>query len=178
MDENKKRNNFIFPKPLIGIMFGLIFGSFFYWIFSEAERVEAIEKNELAVVSGILSDYKHYGGRNHTARFSIDGEGTYVLLSFATDIFNWKYFEQTTEIGESIILFVDRNAQGLGVHDGTIYEMRSDDVCYISYEDYIEANKSNKNELSSAKWPFAIGAFCVGIVWAIDIWKKERKNRC
>lgn len=177
MDENKKRNNFTF-KPLKGIMFGLVFGLLFYCTFSTAERAEMVEKNELAVVSGILSDYAFTGKWYEQASFSIDGEDTYVLLNPARVKFSREYFEQTTKIGESIILYVDRNAKGLEVHDGTIYEMWSDDVCYVSYEDYIEANKSNKNEVSSAKWPLTIGTFGIGIFWAIDIWKEERKNRC
>ena len=178
MAENKKRKHFTFPKPLIGIMFGLIFGLLFYVTFSVAEKAEMVEKNELAVVSGMLSDYAFYGKWHDNARFSIDGEGTYVLLDPARVKFNRKYFEQTTKIGECILLYVDRDAKGLAVHDGTIYEIWSDDVCYISYEDYVEANKSNKNELASAKWPLTIGTFCIGIFWAIDIWKKERKGCC
>lgn len=174
------KNNLIFIKSLIGILFGLIWGIFMFWLFCEDEKSELIEKNDLEVVSGILSNYKYYGQGFRSVshyRISLDGQGTYILLSDSIDEFDWKHFEQVTEIGENIILYVDKNAKGAVVKDGEIYEIWSDNVCYFSYEEYIKAYKESQNESKIIKWGFLLFGVFMGIIVAINIWREETTKK-
>lgn len=179
----QRKHNFKFSKPLIGIFIGLILGAIMFWIFSRQEDSEWIAESDLEIVSGIISEYQYYDrswskAHQSVSRYeiSIEGQGTYVLSNVSSDNFDMAIFEQTAEASKNATLSVDKDVEKTAFKDGEIYEIWIDEVCYFSYEEYVEAHKDFYDESKSAKWPLSIGMFCIGIIVAIDIWLKERKH--
>lgn len=153
-----------------------------FWIFSGQEKSEWVAKNDLEIVSGIINEHQYYArswskAHQSVSRYeiSIEGQGTYVLSNVSIDNFDRISFEQAAETKKKINLFVDIGAEK-AFKDGEIYEIWLDEVCYFSYEEYVETHKNFQNESKSAKWSLSLGMFCIGIIVAIDIWRKERKH--
>lgn len=179
----QRKRNFKFPKPLIGVFIGLVLGAIMFRIFSGQEKSEWVSERDLEIISGAISEYQYYGkswskAHQTVSRYeiSVEGQGTYVLSNVSFNSFDRSNFEQAAETSKNVTLSVDKSAEKTAFKDGEIYEIWLDEVCFFSYEEYVEAHKNLQAQSKSVKWPLSIGMFCIGIIVAVDIWRKERKH--
>ena len=178
MKIEKKRN----LKPMIGIFIGIGLAFIMFWIFSEQEKESWASKSELCKVSGVINEYKYYDrswnkAHQSVSRYEIDVDGKiYVLSNVSLENFNHNSFEKNVNIGENVTLYVNKEVKYTAFQNGEIYEIWKDEKCYFSYDEYIDAHNNLQRESASIKWPLSIGMFVIGLMVALDLWKKERSH--
>lgn len=148
---------------------------------------EITPREKLIREEGLVTDWKYvynigtkYNKSEHYFMIELDFEKTYKVKTYALDAFDRKKFEKFGT-GSYVTLLLDEQ-KGYGENrEVQIAEVRSEDSCYLSYEDYVYQQYQLKEFELKTRWPFAIllpNILAWGPIYFIiwEWWKRERKS--
>lgn len=176
--------SFIIADILIGVWIGI-------FSFNESTRIiegEITPREKLIREEGLVTDWKYvynigtkYHKSEHYFMIELDFEKTYKVKTYALDAFDRKKFEKFGT-GSYVTLLLDEQ-KGYGEdREVEIAEVRSEDICYLSYEDYVYQQYQYKEFELKTRWLFAILFPVILAWWPIyfiiwEWWKKRKKDR-